>query len=99
MYQGFTKYYIFEFTDGKVNMRKLSNLESPEEVADENDLVKNWATARKAILTELFDLPADATFDDILHANLRLPQLPEIELKEKKLESLMRKYQYIPPEF
>ena len=38
MPQGFTKYYFFEFTDGIVSMRKLSNLESPEEVAVESDI-------------------------------------------------------------
>ena len=43
MPQGFTKFYYFEFEDGKVEMSKLANLEleRPEEDTEERDLVRN----------------------------------------------------------
>ena len=94
MSAGFTKKYYFEFKDGRV---KLANLESPEELSEEDteelDLVKNWDTgARQAILKELFELTDEATGANIVNAELRLQQLPKIKMNPKKMESLQKKY-------
>jgi len=56
------------------------------------ELVRDSANAKEAILKELFDLPPDASLEDIINAPLQLPKLQAKELKERKLESLSKKF-------
>ena len=94
----FTKNYYFEFEDGRVTLSKLANLKSPEEDTEELDLVKNRDTgATQAIVKELCELTDEATGADIVNAELRLQQLPKIKMNPKKIESLQKKYDSIPP--
>ena len=95
---GFTKNYYFEFENGRVKLSKLANLESPEEDTEELDLVKNQDTgATQAILKELVELTDEATGADIVNAELKLQQLPKNKMDPKKIESLQKKYDSIPP--
>ena len=95
---GFTKFYCFEFTEGTVAMKRLCT-----EVTDDQMIVKELArdpaNARKTILRELFDLPTSASLEDIVNATLLLPKMPSRELKQRKLESLAKKFSCIPSEF
>ena len=60
--------------------------------------MKNRDTgARQAIVKELSELTDEATGADIVSAELRLQQLPKIKMNPKKIESLQKKYDYIPP--
>ena len=45
----------------------------------------------------LFELTDEATGADIVNAELRLQQLPKIKMNPKKMESLQKKYDSIPP--
>ena len=55
--------------------------------------------AKRIILRELFNLPIDASREDILSSQLRLPRMQKKEVKPSKLESLSKKYSCIPSEF
>ena len=97
--QGFTKFYCFEFETGTCAMKKLCTEESEENEVYVKELLKDPINGKRDILNELFSLPADASSQDILRAPLKLPKLPEREIKPSKLESLAKKYTCIPKEF
>ena len=95
---GFTKFYCYEFSGGSVAMKRLCSDVTDNEVVVK-EIVRDPANAKKTILKELFDLPPDASLDDIINASLLLPKLPAKELKPSKLESLAKKFSCIPSEF
>ena len=97
--QGFTKFYCFEFERDTCAMKKLCSEASEEDEVCVKKLLKDPINGKKDILNELFSLPTDATSQDILRAPLKLPKLPERELKPSKLESLAKKYTCIPKDY
>ena len=97
--QGFTKFYCFEFEMDTCAMKKLCSEVSEGNEVCVKKLLKDPINGRRNILNELFSLPADATSQDILRAPLKLPKLPERELKPSKLESLAKKYSCIPKDY
>ena len=97
--QGFTKFYCFEFEMDTCAMKKLCSEVSEGNEVCVKKLLKDPINGRRNILKELFSLPADATSQDILRAPLKLPKLPERELKPSKLESLAKKYSCIPKDY
>ena len=94
---GFTSYYCFEISDGKVIMKKLCTT-TPESETVSKVLVENVAAVRTAVLEELFDLPDDASLEDVIKAPLKLPRFKVKEISDKRLKSIKKKYPVIPRE-
>ena len=94
---GFTSFYCFEISEGRVTMKKLCT-ETPENEVESKILVENVEATRVAILKELFDLPSDTTLDTIVNTPVRLPKLEVKPISEKRLKSIKKKYKVIPKE-
>ena len=70
-------------------MKKLCN-DTPE---NEIVFVQDVIGTKSAILKEMFDLPINATLDDIVNAEVRLPKLEVQTITEKRLKSIKKSYE------
>ena len=94
---GFTKNYCFEFNGGNVAMKRLCSEDAGQKVFVK-ELLKDQVHGKKAMLKELFDLPASATLEQIVNPPLQLPRMVPKDLRQSKIESIAKKFDVIPPE-
>ena len=95
--KGFTQYYHFEFTDGKVQYKHLTT--TADQQGLQHNFVTNLQATKKAVLQELLNLPANATLMDIVTSKLVLPYGTPPKLSDSKAKSIANKIPYIPEEY
>jgi hypothetical protein len=92
---GFTDYYVFEFFEGKVRIQPFCS--SPPEDAFVHTLCPSPAATAKKINQELWGCDSFSDVSDL--SQVILPVQKTCALKPKKLKSLAKKYNTIPPNF
>ena len=92
---GFTSFYIFEFKNGKVEYKELSDAGIAGTVKTKVFCADPVGT-RKIILRELFNLSSTSSVVEICKARPRLPPLQIKRISPKKIENMKVIYQQIP---
>ena len=93
---GYTDKFFFEFKKGQVYVRQLCDTPDAEAWSHNMLIGDSLEATRKAILRDLFGSKKKekCTFD-----NVRLARHPGVQLTEKKIASIAKKYPTIPDEF
>jgi hypothetical protein len=91
---GFTSYYVFEFFEGKVKVQPL--VTSPDSDSFIHVLTDNPTTTAKAMNKDLW---GTTDLNEASLSSIKLPRAETIQLKDKKMKSLAKKYHSIPPSY
>lgn len=94
---GFTGFYYCKIERGVACFKRLASTSDSECVRHE--FCAHPELTRTAILQEIFGLGSDATVQSIAAARVLLQQSPPLPLKQKKIDSLSKKYDCIPARF
>ena len=93
---GFTSYYCYELSEGRVAMKKLCSV--TEDDIETKVLVENAEATRVAVLEKLVGLPPDACLAEIVNTKPRFVKMKVKSISEKRLNSIKKKYPVIPPQ-